>query len=384
MIRREITDLLRVYASEFRTILLVGPRQSGKTTLVKQVFNEKHYVSLENPDERYVAENDPRAYLKRFPKGAILDEIQRAPSLLNYLQEILDTTEEDGLFILTGSNNVLLQESITQSLAGRIGVLDLYPLGFNELPEEMQQFNLNHFLFRGAYPEVVVKRRNPTLWYNSYIRTYIERDVKQLKNIENTLLFIKFVKLCAGRIGQQLNSTSLSNECGIDVKTVNAWLSVLEATYIIKLITPYYKNFNKRLVKTPKLYFVDTGLACSLLGIRKEEELVNSHFRGALVENFLIMETFKKSVNSGAGDALYYWRDNKGLEIDLLIENEIGEMLPIEIKSSQTYSNKFSDTISKFCELADVKKGIVLYDGVVEFVSSDNIQVQSWKSFLKQ
>ena len=183
MIRREITDLLRVYASEFRAILLVGPRQSGKTTLVKQVFNEKHYVSLENPDERYVAENDPRAYLKRFPKGAILDEIQRAPSLLNYLQEILDTTEEDGLFILTGSNNVLLQESITQSLAGRIGVLDLYPLGFNELPEEVQQFNLNHFLFRGAYPEVVVKRRNPTLWYNSYIRTYIERDVKQLKNI---------------------------------------------------------------------------------------------------------------------------------------------------------------------------------------------------------
>ena len=384
MIRREITDLLRVYASEFRAILLVGPRQSGKTTLVKQVFKEKHYVSLENPDERYVAENDPRAYLKRFPKGAILDEIQRAPSLLNYLQEILDTTEEDGLFILTGSNNVLLQESITQSLAGRIGVLDLYPLGFNELPKEVQQCNLNHFLFRGAYPEVVVKRRNPTLWYNSYIRTYIERDVKQLKNIENTLLFIKFVKLCAGRIGQQLNSTSLSNECGIDVKTVNAWLSVLEATYIIKLITPYYKNFNKRLVKTPKLYFVDTGLACSLLGIRKEEELVNSHFRGALVENFLIMETFKKSVNSGVGDALYYWRDNKGLEIDLLIENEKGEMLPIEIKSSQTYSNKFSDNISKFCEFADVKKGIVIYDGVVEFISSDNIQVQSWKTFLKQ
>ncbi len=384
MIRREITDLLRVYASEFRAILLVGPRQSGKTTLVKQVFKEKHYVSLENPDERYVAENDPRAYLKRFPKGAILDEIQRAPSLLNYLQEILDTTEEDGLFILTGSNNVLLQESITQSLAGRIGVLDLYPLGFNELPKEVQQCNLNHFLFRGAYPEVVVKRRNPTLWYNSYIRTYIERDVKQLKNIENTLLFIKFVKLCAGRIGQQLNSTSLSNECGIDVKTVNAWLSVLEATYIIKLITPYYKNFNKRLVKTPKLYFVDTGLACSMLGIRKEEELVNSHFRGALVENFLIMETFKKSVNSGVGDALYYWRDNKGLEIDLLIENEKGEMLPIEIKSSQTYSNKFSDNISKFCEFADVKKGIVIYDGVVEFVSSDNIQVQSWKTFLKQ
>ena len=384
MIRREITDLLRVYASEFRAILLVGPRQSGKTTLVKQVFKEKQYVSLENPDERYIAESDPRAFLKRFPNGAILDEIQRAPSLLNYLQEILDTTEEDGLFILTGSNNVLLQESITQSLAGRIGVLDLYPLGFNELPEELHQLNLNHFIFRGSYPEVIVKKRNPTLWYNSYIKTYIERDVKQLKNIENTLLFIKFVKLCAGRIGQQLNSTSLSNECGIDVKTVNAWLSVLEATYIIKLITPYYKNFNKRLVKTPNLYFVDTGLACSLLGIRKEEELVNSHFRGALVENFLIMETFKKSVNSGVGDALYYWRDNKGLEIDLLIENEKGEMLPIEIKSSQTYSNKFSDNISKFCEFADVKKGIVIYDGVVEFVSSDNIQVQSWKTFLKQ
>lgn len=384
MIRREITDLLRVYASEFRAILLVGPRQSGKTTLVKQVFKEKQYVSLENPDERYIAESDPRAFLKRFPNGAILDEIQRAPSLLNYLQEILDTTEEDGLFILTGSNNVLLQESITQSLAGRIGVLDLYPLGFNELPEELHQLNLNHFIFSGSYPEVVVKKRNPTLWYNSYIKTYIERDVKQLKNIENTLLFIKFVKLCAGRIGQQLNYTSISNECGIDVKTVNAWLSVLEATYIIKLITPYYKNFNKRLVKTPKLYFVDTGLACSLLGIRKEEELVNSHFKGALAENFLIMETFKKSINSGTGDVLYYWRDNKGLEIDLLIENERGEMLPIEVKSSQTYSNNFSDNISKFCEIAGVKNGVVIYDGVIEFVSSDNIQVQSWKTFLKQ
>jgi predicted AAA+ superfamily ATPase len=382
MIKRDISDLLRIYASEFRAILIVGPRQSGKTTLVKQVFKDKQYVSLENPDERYIAENDPRAFLKRFPKGAIFDEIQRAPSLLNYLQEILDTTEEDGLFILTGSNNVLLQESVTQSLAGRIGVLDLYPLGFNELPIEVQQLNLNQILFRGAYPEVLVKRRNPTLWYNSYIRTYIERDVKQLKNIENTLLFIKFVKLCAGRIGLQLNSTSLSNECGIDVKTVNAWLSVLEATYIIKLITPYYKNFNKRLVKTPKLYFIDTGLACSLLGIRKEEELENSHFRGALVENFILLEVLKKSVNSGTSDALYYWRDNKGLEIDLIVESESGQMLPIEIKSSQTYTNKFSQNISKFCELAALKIGYVLYDGLVEFVSSENIHVQSWRTFL--
>lgn len=382
MIEREITDLLSEYAKEFRSILIVGPRQSGKTTLVKQVFKHKPYVSLENPDERLIAENDPRAFLNRFSSGAILDEIQRAPLLLNYLQEILDTIDEDGWFILTGSNNLLLQESITQSLAGRIGILDLYPLCFNELTDENRSYSLDSIIYRGSYPEVIVKKRNPVLWYNSYIKTYVERDVKQLKNIENTLLFVKFVKLCAGRIGQQINFTSLSNECGIDVKTVHAWLAILESTYIIKLLPPYYKNYNKRIVKSPKLYFIDCGLACSLLGIKKENELEFSHFRGALVENYLIIELYKKAINKGTGEEFYYWRDNKGLEIDLIIEKTTNHILPIEIKSAQTYSTNFISNLKSFNKIANCEESVLLYDGNIEFTTSENISVMHWKSFL--
>ncbi len=273
MIKRELKVILGEYAGEFRSVLLVGPRQSGKTTLVQETFPDKPYVSLENPDERLLAETDARAFLNRFPQGAILDEVQRVPSLFSYLQEILDRTGQDGLFILTGSNNILLQENISQTLAGRLGILDLYPLSFREISNIGKEYTLNELIFKGSYPEIYNKNRKSELWYNSYIRTYIERDVRQLKNIENTSLFIKFLKTCAGRTGQQLNVSAISNECGIDLKTVNSWLSVLEQTYVIKLLQPFYKNFNKRIVKTPKLYFIDTGLACSLLGIRKKEEL---------------------------------------------------------------------------------------------------------------
>jgi predicted AAA+ superfamily ATPase len=381
MLNRELTSSLKLYAQEFRSVLLVGPRQSGKTTLVRQCFPEKPYISLENPDERMLADSDPRAFLSRFPQGAILDEIQRVPKLFNYLQEILDNSKKDGLFILTGSNNILLQDSLSQTLAGRMGILDLLPLSYRELSAEYRNKTLSELILQGGYPEIISKNRQANLWYSSYVRTYVERDVRQLKNIENAMLFTKFLKLCAGRIGQQLNVSALSNECGIDVKTVNSWLSVLESTYIIKLLQPFYQNFNKRIVKTPKLYFIDTGLACSLLSIRKKEELAHSHFRGALVENYLISECIKNGLNTQTGQAFYYWRDNKGLEIDLIIQNaDLVEL--IEIKAAQTYTDDFTKNLRAIMKLGEINESYVLYDGLLEFEKSEGIRVWNWRSFL--
>ena len=382
MIVRDIQDLLRYYGMQFRSVMLVGPRQSGKTTLAKMVFPTKKYVSLENPDERNLAMNDPKAFLKRFPNGAILDEVQLAPELLNYLQEILDNTTEDGLFILTGSNNLLLQENVSQTLAGRIGVLDLYPLSYRELQNPEKEYSLNELILKGFYPEIHQKKRNPDIWYQSYLRTYVERDVRQLKNIDNALLFLKFLRLCAGRIGQTVNMTALSNECGIDVKTVESWLSILEKTFIIKILPAYFNNFNKRLVKTPKLYFVDTGLACSLLYIKKESELEVSHFRGSLVENLVVMEFMKNNANLNLGQQFYFWRDNKGLEIDLVVQSA-NQLIAIEIKSAQTFSSDFIKGLKKFNGLSGETGGILIYDGEMEFTSKDLIKVTNWKSILK-
>jgi len=380
LIIREIESLIKEYSQQFRSLLVVGPRQTGKSTLVKKVFPNKPYVSLENPDERLLAENDPRAFLNRFPKVAILDEVQRTPLIFNYLQEIIDNSNEDGLFILTGSNNLLLQSNISQSLAGRIGIIDLLPLTFQEIEKFGENnFSLNELILKGSYPEIYDKKRNPILWYSSYIRTYVERDVRLIKNIENTLLFTKFLKICAGRVGQQLNVSAISNECGIEVKTVNSWLSVLESTYVIKLLQPYFKSFNKRVVKAPKLYFYDTGLVCSLLNIKNTNELSFSHFRGALVENFVLMELVKKMKNKGVSENIYYWRDNKGVEVDILIDDG-NQLLPIEIKSAQTFNNDFLANIKKFNSYANNTGGQVIYDGDLEFETENGIAVKNWRN----
>ncbi len=375
---RNAEKLLRMLAKEFRSVAVVGPRQSGKTTLVKSVFPRKQYVSLEDPDERLQADTDPRAFLARFKNGAIIDEAQRVPSLFSYLQKILDTTKKDGLFILTGSNNFLLQESISQTLAGRIGYMDLLPLCY----EELNRFNLtastNQLIWGGCYPEIYDRERNPLLWYPAYIRTYVERDVRQLKNIPDTLLFTRFLQLCAGRIAQQLNTSAIANECGIDVRTVQSWLSILESSYVIFMLPPHHKNFNKRIVKTPKLYFHDSGLACSLLGIQSEKELANSHFRGALFENYVVAECLKNKHNSGSQTSFYYWRDNKGVEVDLLADTG-SKLLPIEIKSSQTFREDSLDNLHKWNEYAGQKGGILLYDGTQRFERSDKITAMNWR-----
>ncbi len=380
-IAREIRTVLLNYAQQFRAVMLVGPRQSGKTTLVKITFPEKPYVSLENPDERALANEDPRAFLARFAKGAILDEVQRVPSLLNYLQEILDHSKEDGLYILTGSNNILLQDNVSQTLAGRVGVLDLMPLSYREIVQQKSALTLEEHIFNGSYPEIYDRGRSPNIWYPSYIRTYVERDVRQVQNIENTALFTKFLRLCAGRVGQQVNAAALSNECGIDVRTVQSWLSVLESTYVIKRLSPFHRNFNKRITKSPKLYFIDSGLVCSLLGIRTTDELTVSHFKGALVENFIIMELVKNGLNKGLHQSLYYWRENNGVEVDVILDSGT-TFVPIEIKSAQTFSKDFLANLKKFKSYSDALKGILLYDGEMEFKTEDDFEVLNWKTFL--
>ena len=381
IINRDIANQLKKYALEFRSVLILGPRQSGKTTLAKNCFPNKPYISLENPDEKELAFQDPRAFLNRFPKGAILDEVQRAPLLMNYLQEILDSSSEDGLFILTGSNNILLAEYITQSLAGRIGVLDLMPLSYNEMFKAGKGTNLADLIITGFYPEIISKNRNASLWYNSYIRTYIERDVRQIKQINEAMLFQKFLRLCAGRVGQQLNLSNISNDCGINVRTVQSWISILESTYIVRLLQPFHENFNKRLLKSAKLYFCDTGLACALLNIKKKEELLLSHFRGALVENFIVMECIKNDLNFQIGNQYYYWRDNNDVEIDLIQYNG-NSILPIEIKSAQTYIKDFEKNLLKFMAYSGQNSGMVIYDGAQTFKGINGIEVKNWKDFL--
>ena len=381
MIPRLVSEKILLFATQFRAVLIVGPRQSGKTTLIKHLFPSKPYVSLENPDERLLAETDPRGFLSRFPNGALLDEMQRVPLLLNYLQEILDTSKQDGLFVLTGSNNILFQESISQSLAGRVGVVDMLPLCFRELPDGAS-LSMNSFIRLGGYPEIHALHRKPELWYASYLRTFEERDVRQIKNIENAALFSKFLRLCAGRTGQLLNMQSLSVESGIDVRTATAWISVLVQTYIIRLLPAYHRSFNKRVVKSPKLYFVDTGLACYLLGIKTEQELSNSHFRGALAENAIVMDVFKQQLHLPVSNfELYYWRDNKGIEVDILLEGA-NRLIPVEVKSGQTFQPDYVRNLIKFNQFADNQEGALIYDGDLTFTDSNGIQVMNWKNAL--
>ena len=379
MVKREAEKLLRSLAKQFRAVAVVGPRQSGKTTLVKEVFPRKPYVSLEDPDERLFATQDARAFLSRYPKGAIIDEVQRVPELFSYLQKILDNTRQDGLFILTGSNNFLLQENISQTLAGRVGYIDLLPFTYAEVTQYKKNLSTDELILNGFYPEIYDRQRKPGLWYPAYIRTYIERDVKQIKNISNTILFNKFLKLCAGRTSQQINLSALSSDAGVDIKTVQSWISILESSFVIFLLAPYHKNFNKRLVKTSKLYFYDTGLACSLLGIKSSNEVSTSHFKGALFENLVIAECLKQRMAKGLDKSISYWRDNKGVEIDLVLQTS-REVLPIEIKSAKTFANDFVRNIHVWNDWANNKGGLVVFDGDAEMERSNNITVSNWKN----
>ncbi|PIQ47829.1 MAG: AAA family ATPase [Cytophagales bacterium CG12_big_fil_rev_8_21_14_0_65_40_12] len=377
-IDRQAAPKVRSLAQSFKAVVITGPRQSGKTTLAKTCFDEKPYVSLENPDTRNFAIEDPRAFLNQYNEGAILDEIQRASHLLSYLQQILDESAARGRFILTGSNNLQLLESVSQSLAGRTGHIHLLPLSIEELKQVPNATSdLNTLLWKGQYPSIQAEFIPPTDWLPSYISTYVERDVRQIKGIENLLLFERFLSLCAGRAGQRVNYNNLAIETGVDNKTIKAWLSVLEASYVIFQLPPYYKNFNKRVVKSPKLYFYDTGLLCNLLRISTPELLAQHPYRGAIFENFVILEAMKNRFNQGQPSNLYYWLDNSGNEIDLLIDNGLN-IEAIEIKSGITVNSEYFKNLHFWKKITGQSNGCVIYGGTENQNRSDGFKVTSW------
>ncbi|MEB2786634.1 ATP-binding protein [Algoriphagus persicinus] len=382
MISRKATEKLIELATYFKVIAVIGPRQSGKTTLVRAIFSEKPYVTLEDPDQRRFALEDPRGFLSAFPQGAILDEVQRTPELFSYLQGIVDFNPQPGQFILTGSNNFLLQQSITQSLAGRVGYLQLLPFSLSEIYLSVEDIpDENSLLLKGGYPPLYEPGIPVKDWFPNYLRTYIERDVRQIKNISDLIVFERFVRLLAGRVGQELNMTSLGNEVGVDSKTIQSWIGVLESSFVIYLLRPHFKNFNKMIVKRPKVYFLDTGLVSFLLGISVPEQLSQHPLRGALFENLVVSEMIKLRTNRGEEINLFYWRDKTGHEIDLVVDKGL-ELLPIEIKSGMTINSDYFKNLKFWLQLSGQEKGVVLYAGDQKQTRSSGIEVMNWKRIL--
>lgn len=342
-IKRALVTQALEAASEFPVLAIMGPRQSGKTTLAQTSFPHHRYISLEDLDLRALALADPRRFLNEYPSpaGIILDEIQHAPHLLSYMQTIVDREKKKGYFIVTGSQNFLIDEVLTQSLAGRMAALTLLPLSINELEQaDMLPARIETLIYKGSYPRAHAEKISIERLYANYIRLYVERDVRQIKQVSNLATFQKFMRLCAGRIGQEVNLTSLATDCGITHPTVKAWLSLLESSYIIYLLYPYYKNFGKRLIKSPKLYFIDTGIACSLLKIRSAEELSDHYLRGSLIESCILADLLKQQYNLDQQPSLYFWRDLAGHELDCIIDTA-RYPIPIEIKGSKTVTNEF-------------------------------------------
>ncbi len=362
-------------------VVVVGPRQSGKSTLVRNLFPEKPYVTLEPLDSREEATRDPRAFLSRFPNGAIIDEVQRVPTLFSYLQSAMDEKRRVGLFVLTGSQHFLLMENVSQSLAGRILVYELLPFAWDELPLEKRPATLDEVLLHGAYPRLFDSPVSSQDWYSAYIQTYVERDVRQMRNIGNLETFQRFLKLCAGRTGQLLNAASLASDVGVSPVTIQAWIGILKASFIIHLVTPHHANFNKRIIKMPKLYFIDTGLACSLLGIRTAEVLETHPLRGALFETWVMGEFLKHRVHQGLPADLHFWRDQTGHEVDVLMPSETqATPIPIEIKSSQTVQPEMARDLTYWRKLAAAQEqpGVVVYGGTRNVVQ-DGIHFVGWR-----
>ena len=383
MINRIIENKIRQLTDKFPVISVTGPRQSGKTTLIKSMFPNYRYESLEEPDTRLYAERDPRKFLESSEK-MIIDEIQRVPDLFSYIQTISDKANINGRFILSGSQSFLLNQHISQSLAGRVAIFNLMPLSLYELLDYgIHVDNYEKLIYQGFYPRLYDKEIAPGDFYPNYLQTYVEIDVRLLQNIHNLTHFIRFLKLCAGRTGQLLNLNSLSNDCGISSNTAKSWISVLEASYIIFLLHPHHRNFNKRLVKMPKLYFTDTGLASSLLEIHSENQLSSHYLRGALFENFILSEFLKTRFNSGLRKNFYFWRDNKGSEIDCIIENNL-KLTPVEIKSGNTFHKDFFRELNYWNKLSgnSPENSFVIYGGDVSRNTNEGILLR-WGDILK-
>ena len=381
LIPRHLIESINRLKTKFPILAVTGPRQSGKTTLLRHLFPDYQYVTLENPDVRERALNDPKGFLNTYTEQVIFDEVQQTPQLFSYLQEKVDNDRQMGQFVLSGSQNFQLLQSITQSLAGRVALFKLLPLSFQELkPLDLLPQQWYEAAFKGSYPALYDRDIEPTDFYRNYVETYLERDVRQLVNIRDLRQFRLFLKYCAGHIGQTLNLQKIANEVGISQPTAQSWLSVLETSYILFTLPPYYRNFNKRLVKTPKLYFYDTGLAAYLLEMTRPADLNTYYQRGAVFENLLVAELYKHQFHSYQKTDFYFWRDNNDLEVDLLFENK-DHIHIAEIKSAETINSSFFDNMQKFSNIA---KGaslspFLLYGGNESFEYL-NTKVIAWDS----
>jgi len=396
MITRVLEPRLRDLALKFPVVTVTGPRQSGKTTLVRQAFPEHAYVSLEDPELRSFAVADPRGFFRQYPGPAIFDEAQRVPDLFSYVQVLVDEDDRPGRFILSGSQNFLLLRSISQSLAGRTAILHLLPFSLAELnrrapfpleslgrelpePGRSVEASLAETLFRGFYPRIHDRGLEPGVWLADYVRTYVERDVREILNVTDLESFDRFLRLAAGCTGQLLNLSSLATDCGITHTTARRWLSILEASFLIVLLRPHHRNFGKRLIKSPKLYFLDTGLLCYLLRIRSSEELSFHASRGAIFESFAIAELTKTAVHQGREPDLYFWRDSAGHEVDVLIDQGT-TLVPVEVKSGETVTSDFFRGLTFFRDLAGEPEApaAILYAGDRTF-EQHGMKVYSWR-----
>ncbi|MBF0595044.1 MAG: ATP-binding protein [Candidatus Omnitrophica bacterium] len=364
LIKRELTSELMSMARQYPVVTITGPRQSGKTTLARKTFPKHRYVNLEEPDVRELAQADPRAFLAGSDSGIILDEIQRVPQLLSYIQAIVDVKKKKGRFILTGSRSFELMESVTQSLAGRTAILSLLPLSIAELKKARQVNTVDQYLIKGFYPRVYADTLDPFKTYRNYFQTYIERDLRALITVRDLSAFQKFVRLCAGRVGQIFNASALSSEVGVSVPTINAWVSILQESYIVCLLQPYSANIRKRLVRSPKIYFYDVGLAAYLLGVENVTQMSRDPLRGNLFENMVVMELMKCRINKGQDHGLFFFRDDKQHEVDVITASS-GGIVAIEIKSSQTFHQDFLKSLKYVKKVFHFKpfQAAVIYAG---------------------
>ncbi len=373
MISRHISEELTKLLNEYPVVTVLGPRQAGTTTLARGVLSTYQYSNLELPEVRQFATDDPKAFLAQFKSNVILDEIQRVPELLSYIQAAVDTRQRNGQFVITGSHQLALREAITQSLAGRTGILNLYPFSISELADAgISLAGAEDYVYKGFLPRIYDRSQRPTQAYSNYYQTYVERDVRQLINLKDVSLFEKFMKLLAGRVGQLLDHTSLANNVGVSQKTIKNWLSILEASFVVYKLSPYFENFGKRVVKSPKYYFVDTGLLAFLLGIEKPSQVIRDPLVGQMFENLVVIECLKARSNQGKIPNLYFFRDSNGNEVDVLCEQ--GRALTaIEIKSSSTYNPSLLKGLQRITRLSDqISQSYLVYSGD-SFEFSDGI-----------
>ncbi len=372
MLHRSMSKAIMEAAEYYPVIAIIGPRQSGKTTLSKTLFSTLPYVSLEDIDMRETAQNDPRGFLELYKEGAILDEAQHCPELFSYLQTLVDQSSFKGQFVLTGSQNFLLHEKITQSLAGRVSLHTLLPLSFNEitLPGDYHEL-----ILRGFYPKLHCSTLKPSTFYSNYVRTYLERDVRTLLNVTDLSIFSKFIRLCAGHVGQLINYSALATACSISYKTVQQWISILKASYIITTLPPYYKNNKKRLVKQEKLYFCDVGLAAHLLNITTLDHLLYHPLKGALFENMIVLDLYKNAYEHNKEQSLFFWRDSNQNELDIIIEK--ATLVPIEIKAGKTFIDSFLKNHNYWARTMGQSEGYIIYGGRHKLVR-DKIKVIPW------